>query len=77
MQKPSHLCFQTSRFAFVADPVLHRHAGILENDLRSGGGIPTELLFRRAEGNARCVLVDYEAGDALGLVIASTKVYLR
>ena len=57
-------------FALAADAVGDRHADLVEIDLRGRLRMPAELLLLRAEADARHVLFDDQAGDALGAFLA-------
>ena len=57
-------------FALAADEVVDRHADLVEIDLGGRLRMPAELLLLRAEADARHVLLDHQAGDALGPVLA-------
>src|SRR5262249_55162372 len=52
--------------ALGTDAVLDRDLDVVEVDLRCGRRVPAELLLVRAEADAFLVLLDDQAGDALG-----------
>src|SRR5690606_27027397 len=51
-------------FAFAADHVLRRHPHVLEDQRRGRLRMPPRLALRRAERNARHVLLDRQTRDA-------------
>ena len=51
--------------ALAADEILGRHADLVEIDLGGRLRMPAELLLLRAEADARHVLLDHQAGNAL------------
>ena len=53
-------------FAFAADAVGDGHSDLVEIDLRGRLRMPAELLFLRAEADARHVLLDDQAVMPLG-----------
>ena len=57
---------------FLAHAVGNRHAGILEHDLRSRRCVPAQLAFGCAERDARRVLFDDKARNALGAAVAGS-----
>src|SRR3546814_5981375 len=51
--------------AFLAQPVFDRHPHSVQIDLRGRLRMPAELLLLRAEGDARHVFLNDQAGNAL------------